>query len=326
MHWPFYWRLLRDAFNNWLEDRALRMGAALAYYSVFSMAPLLLIAIGVAGQIFGRDAARAQILEEIATTVGPSARDSLEQILQKSGDKDAGVVATVIGVAMLLFGASGVFAELQDALNNIWKVKPKPGLGILAMLHDRMISFTVVLGTGFLLLVSLVLSAALAALGAWMDRTLPSGMSWLWHSLNSALSFVVVSLLFAMIFKILPDAKIGWHDVWIGAVVTAALFTVGKALIGAYLGHSGLTDAYGAAGSIVVLLTWVYYSALILLFGAEFTQVYARATRHYVPPTEIATSTAKPGDPESATAGGHPWESGGREAPDPAGERGASAP
>ena len=169
-----------------------------------------------------------------------------------------------------------MFAELQDGLNNIWKVKPKPGLGLMAMVRDRLLSFAVVLGTGFLLLVSLVLSAALSALGAWMNHEAP-GMAWLWQVLNALLSFLVVALLFAMIFKMLPDAKIDWRDVWIGAVVTAALFTIGKAGIGAYLGHSGLTETYGAAGSVVVLLMWVYYSALILLFGAEFTHVYALA-------------------------------------------------
>ena len=295
MRRTFFWRLLRETFNNWLEDRAFRMGAALAYYSVFSMAPLLLIAIGVASQIFDKQSARAQILDEIATTVGPSARDSLEPILQKTGGLTGGATATVIGMAVLLFGASGVFAELQDALNNIWKVKPKPGLGITALLRDRLLSLTVVLGTGFLLLVSLILSAALSAVGGWMERTLP-GASWFWHSLNSVLSFAVIAVLFAMIFKVLPDAKINWRDVWIGAVVTAALFTIGKAIIGVYLGHSGLTDVYGAAGSVVVLLTWVYYSALILLFGAEFTHVYALNTRWRIQPTENAVSTAKPGE------------------------------
>ena len=305
----FFWRLLRDTFNNWLEDRALRMGAALAYYSVFSMAPLLLIAIGVASQIFDKTEARQEILDQIGTTVGSSARQSVEQILENTRDSGNGVVATVVGVAVLLFGASGVFAELQDGLNNIWKVKPKPGLGIVAMLRDRLLSFTVVLGTGFLLLVSLLLSASLSALGAWMERKLP-GSAWFWHFLNSTVSFLVIALLFAMIFKILPDAKIDWRDVWIGALVTAALFTLGKALIGVYLGQSHLTDAYGAAGSVVVLLTWVYYSALILLFGAEFTHVYALATRRYVHPTELAVSTAKPA--------GHPWASGGRQPPDSA--------
>ncbi len=249
------------------------MGAALAYYSVFSMAPLLLIAIGVASQVFDKTEAREQILDQIETTVGSSARQSVEQIIRNTKDSGNGVVATTIGVVVLLFGASGVFAELQDGLNNIWKVKPKPGLGVVAMLRDRLLSFTVVLGTGFLLLVSLLLSAALSAFGAWTERTLP-GSAWFWHFLNSAMSFLVIALLFAMIFKILPDAKIDWRDVWIGALVTAALFTLGKAIIGVYLGQSHITDAYGAAGSVVVLLTWVYYSALILLFGSrKFTHV-----------------------------------------------------
>ena len=219
--------------------------------------------------------------------MGPSARDALAQILDQAGGAGNGIVATVVGVVLLLVGASGAFAELQDGLNNIWKVKPKPGLGIWELIKNRLLSITVVLGTGFLLLVSLVLSAVLSALGGWMENHLP-GSAWIWQVLNGALSFAVVALLFAMIFKILPDARIDWRDVWIGAVVTAALFTIGKAVIGAYLGRSGLAATYGAAGSIVVLLTWVYYSAVILLFGAEFTHVYALATRRHVEPMDHA--------------------------------------
>jgi membrane protein len=283
----FLARLFRDAFNSFLEDRTLRMAGALAYYSVFSMAPLILIAIGVASQFFDKQAARAQVLHEISDTVGPSARDALAQILDQAGGAGNGIVATVVGVVLLLVGASGAFAELQDGLNNIWKVKPKPGLGIWELIKNRLLSITVVLGTGFLLLVSLVLSAVLSALGGWMENHLP-GSAWIWQVLNGALSFAVVALLFAMIFKILPDARIDWRDVWIGAVVTAALFTIGKAVIGAYLGRSGLAATYGAAGSIVVLLTWVYYSAVILLFGAEFTHVYALATRRHVEPMDHA--------------------------------------
>jgi membrane protein len=286
MRWKFYWRLLRDTFNNFLEDRALRMAGALAYYSVFSMAPLVLIIIGLAGQFFDKNEVRGQVLGQIGETVGPSARDSLDKILQSTGGATGGLVATLVGVAVLLFGASVVFAELQDALNAIWKVKPKPGLGIKAMIRDRLLSFTLVVGTGFLLLVSLVLSAALAALGSWLER-LP-GSAWVWQVLNGVLSFAVITLLFGLIFKVLPDAKIGWRDVAVGAVGTAALFTVGKALIGLYLGQSGVASAYGAAGSVVVLLVWVYYSAVILLFGAEFTHVYTLAVRRHVEPTEIA--------------------------------------
>ncbi len=283
----FFWRLLRDTFNNFLADRTLRMAGALAYYSVFAMAPLILIVVGVASQFLDKELARTDILAQIDATVGTSARKALESILNGSDGAGNGIIATIVGVVLLLAGALGVFAELQDALNNIWKVKPKPGLGIWELIKNRLLSITVVLGTGFLLLVSLILSAVLNALGAWMERHF-SGSTWIWHSLNSVVSLAVVALLFAMIFKILPDAKIDWRDVWIGALVTAGLFTIGKALIGAYLGHSGLADTYGAAGSIVVLLTWVYYSSLILLFGAEFTHVYAVATKHHVEPMDHA--------------------------------------
>jgi membrane protein len=287
----FLWPLLRDTFNNWMGNQALRMGAALAYYSVFSMAPLLLIAIGVASQFFDKASARAQILDQIAANVGPSARDAMERILEHDGMAGNGVVATIVGAAVLLFGASGVFAELQASLNIVWKVKPRPGLGLWALVRDRLVSFAVVLGTGFLLLISLILTASLSALGAWMEAEAP-GSAWLWQSLNSVLSFFVIAVLLAMIYKILPDAQIDWRDVWMGAGVTAALFTVGKALIGAYLGRSGLASAYGAAGSVVVLLVWVYYSALIVLFGAEFTHVYALLRRRHVLPTANAVSTA----------------------------------
>ncbi|HVS38991.1 MAG TPA: YihY/virulence factor BrkB family protein [Gemmataceae bacterium] len=288
----FLGRLFRDTFSNFLEDRTLRMAGALAYYSVFSMAPLILIAVGVASQFFDKATAQEQILQEIGETVGPSARDALAQILQHAGGAGNGVVATIVGVVLLLFGASGAFAELQDGLNNIWKVKPKPGLGIWELIKNRLLSITLVLGTGFLLLVSLILTAILSAVGGWMERHMP-GSTWVWHILNSILSLVVVAALFAMIFKILPDAKISWRDVWMGAVVTSALFTIGKALIGMYLGRSGLAATYGAAASIVILLMWVYYSALILLFGAEFTHTYALATRRQVEPMDHAVADGK---------------------------------
>jgi membrane protein len=290
----FFVKLLSQTFQAWIADRAFRMAGALAYYSLFSMAPLLLIVIGVATQVFEKQAARTEILNQVQDTVGldPSARDAVEKMLDQPVG-GAGVVATVIGLVVLLFGASGVFAELQDDLNTIWKVQPKPGLGIWAMIRDRLLSFTVVLGTGFLLLVSLVVSAALSALGNFLDARIP-GMTWLWHVLNLVVSFAVVTLLFAMIYKVLPDAQVAWRDVWVGSVVTALLFTVGKALIGIYIGKSGVASSFGAAGSLVVLLVWVYYSAVILLLGAEFTHAYALATRRHVPPTENAQSTDAP--------------------------------
>jgi len=291
----FFVKLLSDTFSAWVADRAFRMAGALAYYSLFSMAPLLLIVIGVASMVFNKQAARTEILDQVQQTIGldPSARDAVEKTLDQPGDGTGGVLATVLGVAILLFGASGVFAELQDDLNTIWKVKPKPGLGIWAMIRDRLLSFAVVLGTGFLLLVSLVISAALSALEGWLNARLP-GAAWLWEALNVVVSFAVVTLLFAMIYKVLPDAQVAWRDVWIGSVVTALLFTLGKALIGIYVGKSGVESSFGAAGSMVVLLVWVYYSALILLLGAEFTHAYALATRRRVPPSDHAESTESP--------------------------------
>jgi membrane protein len=291
----FFVQLLSDAFSAWFADRAFRMAGALAYYSLFSMAPLLLIVIGVASLAFGKHAARTEILNQVQETVGldPGAREAVEKTLDQPGDGTGGVLATVIGVVILVFGASGVFAELQDDLNTIWKVKPTPGLGLWAMIRDRLLSFAVVLGTGFLLLVSLVVSAALSALEGWLNARLP-GAAWLWGALNVAVSFAVVTVLFAMIYKILPDAQVAWRDVWVGSVVTALLFTLGKTLIGIYLGRSGVASSFGAAGSMVVLLVWVYYSALILLLGAEFRHAFALATRRHVPPSDHAESAEPP--------------------------------
>jgi membrane protein len=206
--------------------------------------------------------------------LGPQAAEAIQGMLQSAGKTGAGIVATAVGVGTLLLGASGAFAQLQDALNTIWEVKPKAGRGVRGMLRDRFLSFSLVLAIGFLLLVSLVLSAALAAVGKYLAGILPVSSA-LMQGLNFALSFAVTTFLFALIFKVLPDVRIRWRDVWIGAAVTALLFSVGRFLIGLYLGRSSVSSAYGAAGSLVVLLVWIYYSAQILLLGAEFTQVYA---------------------------------------------------
>jgi membrane protein len=278
------WPIVKETFSEWSQDKVPRLGAALAYYSVFSLAPLLLLSIGIAGLIFGEEAARGEILNQIETTVGPTAARAIEDILRNTHESGSGTLATVIGLVVLLFGASGVFVELQDSLNTIWQVAPKPGIGIMGTIRDRLVSISVVLGTGFLLLVSLVLSAALAALGKWMTpATLPGG-AWLWSAVNSAVSLGVITVLFAMIFKLLPDATVAWRDVWIGAFVTAILFTLGKFAIGLYLGQSSVASAFGAAGSVVVLLVWVYYSSQILLLGAEFTRVYALRTGSHIEP------------------------------------------
>jgi membrane protein len=287
-----YGQMLREAASEWLEDKAPRMGAALAYYSVFSVAPLLLIVIAVAGHVFGREAAEGRIVEQIRGTVGDTAARAIEEIVKSTQESGAGTVATVVGLAVLLFGASGVFVELQDALNTIWRVKPKPGRGLWTVVRDRLFSFTVVLGTGFLLLVSLVVSAALAALRArfqeYADR-LPGG-SEVWTVANLAASFALVALLFAMIYKVLPDAKVAWRDVWVGAVFTALLFTLGRYLVGLYVARGGLASAFGAAGSVIVVLVWVYYSAQLVLFGAEFTRVHARHSGSKVLPADNAVA------------------------------------
>ena len=267
--------LLKETYNEWSEDKASRLAAALAYYTIFSIAPLLIIAIAVAGLVFGQEAARGQLDNQIQSLVGQQSAELIQTMVESASKPTSGIIATVLAIAAILFGASGLFGQLQDALNTIWEVEPKPGRGILGIIKDRFLSFTMVLGIGFLLLVSLVLSALLSALDTYLTDLLP-GSIYLLQILNFVISFGVITLLFAMIYKILPDVQIAWSDVWIGAAVTSLLFAVGKFLIGLYLGNSSAGSAYGAAGSLVILLLWIYYSAQILLFGAEFTQVYAK--------------------------------------------------
>jgi membrane protein len=287
------WELTKSTFHEWNEDKAPRLGAALAYYSVFSIAPLLIVAIGVAGLVFGEQAARGEIIEQIETTVGQPGAQALQDVLLQTQESGTCTLATVVGLALMLFGASGVFVQLQDALNTIWKVAPKPGRALLEIVRDRLLSFSVVLGIGFLLLVSLVISASLSALNKFLTpESLPGGLA-LWQAINVVTSFALISLFFALLFKLLPDVRIPWRDVWIGAVVTALLFTVGKSLIGLYLGQSSTTSAFGAAASLVIVLLWVYYSAQILLLGAEFTRVYAAYVGSNVRPTSNAMLLAE---------------------------------
>jgi membrane protein len=265
--------LLGSAASGWAEDNAMRLSAALAYYSVFSLAPLLMIAISVAGLLFGEDAARGRIAEQVRQLAGARAADAIQGLVLSTRHKS--LFATVIGLVILLFGASTAFGELKSALNTIWGVEIKPGRPLLTMLRERIISFSMVLGVGFLLLVSLILSAILAALDTSMRNrlALPAAV---WQCADILVSSLVVTLLFAMIFKMLPNVTLRVRDVWIGACCTAFLFTLGKFLIGLYLGTSGVTSYYGAAGSVVIILLWVYYSACILFFGAEFTKAYAQ--------------------------------------------------
>jgi membrane protein len=268
------WALLKDTAVEWNQDQAPQLGAALAYYAVFSLAPLLVIAVSIAGLIFSREAATGQVVGQIQGLVSQDAAVAIQEIIENANKPQTGVFATIVGVGMLLFGASGVFGELQHSMNAVWDIEPKPKRGLWAMVKDRFFSFSMVLGTGFLLLVSLVISAGLAAMGEFFTGLLPGGEVVL-QIVNFVVSLAVITVLFALIFKYIPDAEIAWGDVWIGASVTALLFTAGKVLIGLYIGHSSFSSTYGAAASLVVILLWVYYSAQILFFGAEFTQVYA---------------------------------------------------
>jgi membrane protein len=252
------------------------MAAALAYYSTFSMAPLLIIVIWVAGLIFGADAARGEIFSQLEATLGTGAAEMLQGVVEAANEREeSGAWASIIGIALLVVGATGVFLELQDSLNTIWKVKPDPNAGFLRTLRNRFLSFSLVVACGFLLLVSLVVSAGLSALEKFVASLNVPGGAALWQVVHVAVSLGVVTLLFAMVYKFLPDVKLRWRDMWVGAFITALLFTGGKYLIGLYLAHGSVASAYGAAGTLVVWLVWVYYSSVIVLFGAELTRVYA---------------------------------------------------
>lgn len=269
------WTLLRETFKEYLADEAPRLGAALAFYTVFSLPALLILVIAVAGLAFGMEAAQGQIVGEIRGFVGEDAARTLQQIIDSAREPEAGVIATIVGLVTLLLGATGVFGELEEALNKVWNVKKQEGFNFLALLRSRFLSFSLILGTGFLLLVSLVVSAAVAALGKYSNQLFP-GSEALLQVANAGLSLIVITILFAMIYKFLPRVKVAWKDVWVGAFLATLLFTLGKSLIALYIGKSGVASAYGAAGSLVVILIWVYFSAQVFLLGAEFTQVYAR--------------------------------------------------
>jgi len=281
---------LKQTFQEWLQDKAPQLGAALAYYTVFSLAPLVLVLLAIIGVIFRDDPAGAwdKITEQMGYFLDQSAVQVVQSIAQKASQPGKSTLGAVMGVALALFGASGVFGQLQDALNTIWGVKAKPGLGIWGFLRSRFLSFAIVGGIFFLLLVSLAIEALLKGFSHYVQSVLPGGIV---VALTIYIVFdfaVVVVLLFAMIFKFLPDVEIQWRDVWIGAVMTAMLFGIGKWLLGFYLGSGAAGSAYGAASSLITLLLWVYYSSQILLFGAEFTQVYAARAGRAFEPTEYA--------------------------------------
>jgi membrane protein len=269
-----YLRLFKETAREFNEDKVPRLGAALAYYTIFSIGPLLLIAVAMAGIFLGAEAARGQISGELGKIFGPVMSKSLEEMIEAAAKPKSGTVATIIGVVTLILGASGVFGQLKDALNTIWNVETKPASGIVSFIQTRFLSMAMVLGIGFLLLVSLLFDAAVSALDPWLERLI--GGEALIQTLSILLSFAISVVLFAAIFRVLPDLKIAWHDVWLGAIFTALLFALGKWGLGVYLGKAAVGSAYGAAGSLVILLVWIYWSAQILFLGAEFTQVYAR--------------------------------------------------
>ena len=281
--------LLKQTFQEWLGDKAPQLGAALAYYTVFSLAPLILVLLAIVGVIFRDDPAGAwnKITEQMSYFLDSSTVQVVQNIAQKASEPGKSTIATIIGVALAIFGASGVFGQLQDALNTIWGVKAKPGGGIWGFLRSRFLSFAMVGGVCFLLLVSLTLESLLKAFSHYVQSVLPGGIV-VALAVYLIFDFAVVVVLFAMIFKFLPDVQIQWRDVWIGAVITAILFGIGKWLLGFYLGSGAAGSAYGAASSLITLLLWVYYSSQILLFGAEFTQVYAARAGRAFKPTEYA--------------------------------------
>jgi membrane protein len=284
--------VLKCAFDGYSADRVPRLGAALSYYTIFSAAPLIVIATAIAAFFLGAEAVNGQVSETLRGTLGDAGSHAVEDMVRGARNISHATLATVIGVVMLVFGASGVFIELQDSLNTIWNVKARPGRGLQDFVRDRLLSLGMVLGAGFLLLVSLLMSAILAGLSKYMQNFLPGG-ALPWEIANEIVSFLVISLIFAVMFKYLPDALVPWRGVWIGGFATGAMFVLGKTLIGLYLGRSAMASAYGAAGSLAIVLLWVYYVSQIFFFGAEFTKAYVDAEGLSAEPKECAVRSGK---------------------------------
>jgi membrane protein len=313
--------VVKDAALEWKEDQAPRFAAALSFYTLLSLAPVLLIVIALVGLAVGQTEAREAVVEQVRELMGSSGADAVETVLENAQEPSGGILSLVIGVVVLVFGATGVFGQLQTALNSMWEVRPKPGQGVWGVIRTRIISFSAIVGIGFILLVSLAVSAGLAAVGDMLGEGLPGGDVVL-GVVNFLVSFAVISLLFALAFKILPDAVIRWRDVWVGAALTALLFVVGKSVIGLYLGRSSTSSSFAAAGSLVVLLIWVYYSAQIFFFGAEITQVYANRYGASIRPEEHAELVPEPPEEYRGGTGAQRMEGDGRREPrEPGGRR-----
>lgn len=292
------WTITKTTAKEWLEADPFRQSAVVAYYAVFSIPALLVIVIAIAGLVFGEEAVQGEISEQIKGALGPDTAESVENIIAKVSEQKSSVIATIIGVVMLIVGSTAVFSELQTSLNQVWEVKVVAKKKWLKTIKNKLFSFGLVLSLGFLMLASLVLTAALEALGGMIKNSLPDFMPFLLKSLNFLLSFGVITVLFALIFKVLPDAKIRLRDVWIGAMVTTLLFILGKFGLGVYFAKANPGSAYGAAGSIVLIMLWVSYSCMILFFGAEFTKQYAMFKGHEIQPKAEARIIEKP-DPKA---------------------------
>ena len=275
------WHILKRAAIKWWNDNALRLSASLSYYTLFSLAPMLIIVIAVAGMIFGQVAVEGRVMDEIKGLLGADSAQAIQSMIQQARKSETDTTATSFGLIVIVVLSTGVFVELQDALNLIWRIPPPETTSFWRILKGRVFSLCLVIGIGFLMIVSLTLSAAVAALGRFFTTLLP-GPEFLMHLVSAAVSLVIFTALFGMMFKILPDAHIAWRDVWIGALVTAVLFTIGKIGIGLYLGKTGIASTYGAAAALAVILLWVYYSALILFFGAEYTYISAKTSHPYL--------------------------------------------
>jgi membrane protein len=286
MHAAF--RILKDTFNSFLDDRALKFSASLSYYTVFSLAPLLLLMISLAGVFFGREAIQGKVFGEINGLIGNEAASQIQEIIKNMELSGETTTAIIIGAITLVIGATSVFGEIQDSINIIWRVKAKPKRGWVKILQDRLLSSSLIVGLGFLLIVSLIVNGALLALSEWLKYYFPDVTLIIFQIGNVLVSFIVIMTLFGVIFKVLPDAKIAWKDVRAGAFFTSCLFMLGRYLIGVYINYSGTASAYGAAGSLIVILVWVYYTAAILYFGAEFTRVYAEYLGARIEPADYA--------------------------------------
>jgi membrane protein len=291
-----FWLLLRETFRQWNEREPFNNSIIIAYYTIFSLPGLLVIVINVAGYFYDKNEVTTQITGQIQGMVGGDTASDVQAIIDKASDTEGTVISSILGIATLLFGATGVFYQLQQILNKMWEVKSKPKQKLLKLIRDRVFSFGLILAVGFLLLVSLVISAGLSALSEWASGYVTESLNIVFKVLDFIVSLGVVTVLFASIYKFLPDAKISWRDVWIGAIMTSVLFVIAKFALGLYFGKSDPGSTYGAAGSIILIMLWVSYAGLILLFGAEFTQVFANQYGKKVQPTDTAVSTAGEND------------------------------